>query len=354
MVTRKLRLDRIASSTRNARLGKDVLLSPEIACKEGYVLAVKIVSEKTVYNRVEDPVGRLIELRRGDLLAGTLGSRRALRGYAGEVPESLQPGDTVQVLNLGGVLGRCTASNPDLGPPLDAEVLGAVLTFPKTGDRIGRPAHIGEGAVPMSDRLAGATPVVAVVGTCMDSGKTVAASEIVRGLSRQGIRVCAAKLTGVALRRDVLAMVDSGAVGALTFNDAGVVSTDESAALKTAYGLLNELDETYAPDVIVVELGDGILGEYGVAELLEDEVLTGRFAALVCCAPDQVAAWGAVQLLKDRFGLCPTVISGPTTDNEVGCRFVRDRLDLVAWNARRQSEQLAAEILGVLDVRVAG
>ncbi|MCP4899665.1 MAG: hypothetical protein GY906_22085 [bacterium] len=351
MVTQKLHLDRIASSTRNARLGKNVLLSPEISCAEGFVLAVRILSEKGVYNQVEDPVGRLIELRRGDVLAGTLGSRRALRGYAGEVPDKLSQGDTIQVLNLGGVLGRCTVLNPDLGPPLDAEVLGAVLAFPKTGDRIGRPAHIRVGAVSTSTDLCGSAPVVAVVGTCMDSGKTVAACEIVRGLSRAGLNVCAAKLTGVALRRDVLAMVDSGAIAALTFNDAGIVSTDDNGALNTAYGLLNELEGTYAPDAIVVELGDGILGEYGVASLLEDEALTGRFAAIVCCAPDQVAAWGAVQLLSQRFNLQPTVVSGPTTDNEVGCRFVRDTLNLPAWNARRQSEELAAEILGVIRAR---
>jgi alginate O-acetyltransferase complex protein AlgI len=37
----------------------------------------------------------------------------------------------------------------------------------------------------------------------------------------------------------------------------------------------------------------------------------GLTAALVCCAPDQVAAWGAVRVLDERFGLRPTVMSGP-------------------------------------------
>jgi hypothetical protein len=353
MVTQKVRLDRIASSTRNAKLGKEVLVTPQITCGEGYVLAVRILTEKTVYNRVEDPVGRLIELRRGDVLAGVLGRRRALRGYAGEVPTDLGIGDTVNVLNLGGVLGHCTAQNPDLGPPIDAEVLGAVLSFPKTGDRIGRPANIAEGAIPSSTQLDGSTPIVAVAGTCMDAGKTVAASEIVRGLTRAGLKVCGTKLTGVALRRDVLAMIDSGATAALTFNDAGIVSTDETGALTTAYGLINELEKNYGPDVIVAELGDGILGEYGVASLLEDDALKSRFGALVCCAPDQVAAWGAVKVLEERFGLRPTVISGPTTDNEVGCRFVKENLKLPAFNARRQPEDLSSEVMGAIGVSAA-
>lgn len=342
MVTSKLRLDRIASSTRNARLRAEVLIGPEIVAEEGRVLAVRIGSDKAVYNQVEDPTGRLIRLRSGDVLAGVLGARRALRGYEGEVPAAIAPGDTIEVLNLGGVLGRCTAGNPDLGPPFTAEVLGAVLTFPRTGDRVGHPASIREHAIPMADTLMDGPPIVAVVGTCMDAGKTVAAGEVIRGLSRAGIRVAGVKLTGVSLRRDALAMLDAGAVEALTFTDAGVVSTDDDAALPTAFGLLNELARSAKPDVVVAEFGDGILGEYGVARLLENPDLVARISAIVCCAPDQVGAWGAVEILRTTFGLAPTVISGPATDNEVGCRFIRGRLDLPAANARSGDGALAA------------
>jgi hypothetical protein len=342
VVTSKIRLDRIASSTRNARLGAEVLIGPDIVAEEGRIIAVSIASDKAIYNQVEDPTGRLIRLRSGDVLAGVLGARRALRGYEGEVPERLAPGDTVEVLNLGGVLGRCTAGNPDLGPPFAAEVLGAVLAFPKLGDRVGEPATIRDGAVQPADDLADGPPVVAVVGTCMDAGKTVAAGEVIRGLSRAGRRVAGVKLTGVSLRRDALAMIDAGAVEALTFTDAGVVSTDDTAARPTAYGLLNELAQRVKPDVIVAEFGDGILGEYGVARLLADPAIVGRVAAIVCCAPDQVGAWGAVEILRSTFDLKPTAISGPATDNEVGCRFIRDRLGLPAANARSGDGRLAA------------
>lgn len=352
MVTSKIRLDRIASSTRNASLTPEVLVGPEIVCREGYVLAVRILNDKAVYNQVEDLNGRFVRLRAGDVLAGTLGHRNALRGYAGVVPDALAAGDTVQVLNMGGVLGRCTAGNPDLGSPFDAEVLGAVLAFPKTGDRVGTPAHIRANAVTPAERLECDAPVVFVAGTCMDAGKTMAAAEIVRGLSRAGLRVAGVKLTGVALRRDALAMLDSGAVAALTFNDAGVVSTSADEARPTAYALLNELERSHQPDAIVAELGDGILGEYGVAQLLADQPLMGLSAALVCCAPDQVAAWGAVRVLDERFGLRPTVMSGPCTDNEVGCRFIREQLRLPAHNARRDDGLLSRVVLEAVNAHV--
>lgn len=181
--TLRLRLDRIASSTRNAHLKPEVVLGRELVSEEGYVVAVRILMDKPSYNSVEDLSGRMIPLRAGDVLAGTLGSRRALRGYAGEVPERLASGDTIEVLNLGGILGRCTSVNPELGPPFQAEVLGAVLAFPEIGDRVGTPAHIRDHAVPTAETLRERIPVVYVAGTCMEAGKTVAATELVRGLT---------------------------------------------------------------------------------------------------------------------------------------------------------------------------
>ncbi|MGH7538027.1 MAG: hypothetical protein ACREMF_05295, partial [Gemmatimonadales bacterium] len=224
-VTTRLKLDRIASSTKNAALPRDVIVGDEIVAEEGYVLAVRILEDKSTYNTIEDTTGRMLALRAGDALAGTLGARRALRGYAGVVPERIAVGDVLHVLNLGGILGRCTSANPEIGPPFRAEVLGAILAFPDLGDRIGSPAHIRDHAIPPADRLESAVPVVYVAGTCMSAGKTSAATELVRGLARGGLRVAAAKLTGVALMRDALSMLDAGAFDALTFNDAGAAST---------------------------------------------------------------------------------------------------------------------------------
>ena len=153
VTTTRVRLDRIASSTRNAHLTTEVIVGHEIVAAEGYVLAVRLLTDKSTYNTVEDLAGRMVSLREGDVLAGTLGSRRALRGYAGEVPSHIAVGDTIEVLNLGGILGRCTSANPDIGPPFKAEVLGAVLAFPELGDRIGRPAHIRDGAIPSGESL---------------------------------------------------------------------------------------------------------------------------------------------------------------------------------------------------------
>jgi len=344
------RLDRIASSTRAAGLTRDVVLGPEVVAEEGYVVAVRILDDKTVYDAVEDLTGRMVQVRSGDVLAGTLGSRRALRGYAGIVPPKIEVGDVLHVLNLGGVLGRCTSSNPELGPPFHGEVLGAVLAFPDLGDRVGRPATILDGAIPPSDELAFDAPVVWVAGTCMNSGKTVAATELVRGFSRTGMRVAAAKLTGVALMRDALEMRDAGAVAALTFNDAGIAATRPGTVVPMARGVLNRLAE-HRPDVVIVELGDGILGDYGVQDLLGNPGLMGLSAAHVVCASDPVGCWGANELYRRTFGLPITAISGPATDNAVGRDYIADALGVPAHNARSDSEGLVAAVRQAIETR---
>ena len=352
VVTTRVRLDRVASSTRNAQLGTEVIVGDEIVAREGYVLAVRILNDKSSYNTVEDLAGRMVSLRAGDVLAGVLGARRALRGYAGEVPRHVAVGDVIHVLNLGGILGRCTSENPEIGAPFDAEVLGAVLTFPALGDRVGRPAHIRDHAVPPASRLESRVPVVYVAGTCMNAGKTVAATELVRGLARSGLRVGAAKLTGVSLMRDALSMQDAGAVAALTFNDVGIASTHPGVTVETAKGNFNRL-AAGRPDVIVAELGDGILGEYGVQDILGDAELAHAGCAWVMAAPDPVACWGAVELMREQFGLPVTVITGPATDNDVGRSYIEASLKLPAHNARRDAEGLLAVVKASHDAWVA-
>jgi hypothetical protein len=182
----------------------------------------------------------------------------------------------------------------------------------------------------------------------MNAGKTVAATELVRGLTRSGVRVGAAKLTGVSLMRDALSMLDAGAVAALTFNDVGIASTHPGITVATAKGIFNRL-ATSKPDVIVAELGDGILGEYGVQDILHDTELMSVGAAYVMAAPDPVACWGAAELMRKEFDLPITAITGPATDNEVGLVYIQSSLGVPAHNARRDAAGLVGVVRNALD-----
>ena len=329
----KVRLDKIASTTRNARIPREVLLSDDIVAREGMVLAVRVHGTKTVYNSLEDVHGRMIGLNDGDVIAAVLGTRRALRGYAGHVPASIKVGDRLDILNLGGVIGRCTSVNLEIGKPLQAEVLGQILSFPHLGERVGVPASI------RSDRLEKTAPIIYMAGTCMNAGKTFACGEIIRYLARQGYRVCGAKLTGVSLMRDTMSMVDRGAISSMSFTDLGVVSTTGAVSVPVAKGLINALNKE-EPDCLVIELGDGILGEYGVQEILHDDELMGAASAHIMCANDPVSAWGAVELFNNRFKRKVDLICGPATDNAVGKEYIERHIGVRALNARIEYEAL--------------
>ncbi len=345
----RLLVDKIASATANVPLRREVRVSEQVRACEGQIVAGRIRGDKSVYNHLEDVHGRMVVLHDGDIIAGVLGQRNALHGYSGHVPEEVRAGDRLQVLNLGGVIGRCTSENPELGKPFDFEVIGSVLVFPEFEDREGIAAHIGMNAIPARTPPLPDVPVVFVAGTCMNSGKTSAASALIRQLARRELRVGGCKLTGVSLRRDALQMRDYGADWAFSFSDAGIVSTTARTAVAVTHTLIGHLAHCGA-ELVVAELGDGILGEYGVAEVLGDGECRRVAAAIVLCANDPVGAWGAREILRDRFDLAIDVVSGPTTDNAVGTRFVERQLGLAAINARTHGAALGEFI----HARVAG
>ena len=341
-------VDKIASVAQHNDLASELRLSKDIPCEEGILVAARILNNKSRYNQLELTSGRMATVNQGDVIVGALGHRKALRGYSGHLPKSLKPGDTIQILNIGGVLGICDSANPDVGPPFDCEVLGAVLSFPYLGERIGVPARVGADSLGEDTELTmNGVPVVALSGTCMDSGKTAAACAIVGRLRHLGFNVSACKATGVSLRRDVLAMEDAGAGETMIFSDFGIVTTTEANGPELTRALLSGLAKN-RPDVIVLELGDGLLGAYGVGAILSDATIREALTTVVLCANDPVSAWGGAELLRKEFSIEPAVVTGPATDNAVGVQQINERCDLPAVNALSNGVALGDMIAGLL------
>jgi CheY-like chemotaxis protein len=190
-------------------------------------------------------------------------------------------------------------------------------------------------------------PVIALAGTCMDSGKTAAACAIVSRLRHLGFKVSACKATGVALRRDVLAMEDAGATDTMIFSDLGIVTTTAKNGPALTRALLTQL-ASKKPDVIVLELGDGLLGSYGVAAILADKQIRDALTAVVLCANDPVSAWGGAKILRDEYGIEPAVVTGPATDNDVGVQQIAERTSLPGINALSNGVALGDKVAGLL------
>ncbi|MCE7901842.1 MAG: hypothetical protein DYH20_04090 [Gammaproteobacteria bacterium PRO9] len=169
---------------------------------------------------------------------------------------------------------------------------------------------------------------------------------------RRWTTVDAFKATGVALRRDIMAMEDAGARSTLIFTDFGVACTTGLNGPPVTRTMLTRL-AAQKPDVIVYELGDGILGAYGVEAILHDPAVRDSLSCLVLCANDPVAAWGGVKLLREDFGIEPGVVTGPATDNDVGKQIISERMGVPAINAVTESMQLGDAVTARIGLKLA-
>ncbi len=339
-------VDKVASVTQARGLGRELRVATEnLPSEEGVVVVVEVLNNKSTYNTLELTSGRMAKVGKGDIVVGALGHRKALFGYSGHVPPSIKPGDVVQMLNIGGVLGICDSANPDRGKPFDCRVIGVVLTFPYLGERIGVPARAGyrplDAEAPLNVH---GVPVVALAGTCMEAGKTAAACAIVARMRHRGLVVDAFKATGVSLRRDILAMEDAGARNTMIFTDLGVISTTRAVGPALTRTMLTDLSAN-KPDVIVFELGDGLLGTYGVDAILDCDDIRKALTGVVLSANDPVAAWGGVKLLRERFHVDPCVVTGPATDNSVGVDIIQQQMNVPAFNAMSNGAALGDRVI---------
>jgi hypothetical protein len=340
-----INIDKTGSATSPLTLGRSVRVAANNeSARVGDVVAVKALSESVTYGNLELTSGRLAKINRGDILLGVLGKRRALKGFVGDVPPSVAAGDALHLLNMGGVIGKCTGHHSSLSDAISVEVIGTVC------DELGLPMNIGDAGLFPSKSLGQTAPIVAVAGSCMNSGKTVAAIEIIRQASNAGLKVAGIKLTGIACLRDTLNMQDHGAFTTASFLDCGLPSTVDSEDLASvAKAVINHVN-TFGPDLIVAELGDGIVGGYGVDAILKDAEITESFTSFVFCAADYVGVIGGAAVLRD-IGVTIDVVAGSVTDSAMGEDFVRDHLGLAAGNARRDGAKLFSLIEPALKMK---
>jgi hypothetical protein len=326
--------DKIGSAASLLKLPKTLATVRECArARSGDVVVVKALSDSATYNQLELPTGRLAKINPGDVLVGVLGPRRALKGFVGDVPPRVAAGDELHLLNMGGVIGRCTGHHSSLSDAIRLEVLGMVC------DEQGRVMNIADVALPLCADLESSAPLIMIAGTCMNSGKTFAATELIKQATRAGLRVAAAKLSGVACLRDTLNMADHGAIATASFLDCGLPSTALAGDLAPmAKAIITRLNES-TPDMVVIELGDGILGGYAVDSVFDDSQLQAATGAIVFCASDYVGAWGGIELFRRR-GLGVDVIAGSVTDSQMGEDYIEKEFGVPAGNARRDGARL--------------
>ncbi len=241
---------------------------------------------------IEDRTGRAIELIGGDRIVGALGRRAATLELVGDwtaVGEDLE----LETLTAAGVLGRTTSAAVMSQPIAKLRYLGHVQ---RDGAKV---TMAGEAPVPSGKPLT--APVVLLIGTSMEAGKTVAGRAVVRCLEKRGLRVVGTKLTGVGRYRDVLSLGDVGAVGIRDFVDAGLPSSAVSREryLEALAILLSQIADL-EPDVVVAEAGASPLEPYNGDAAIE--TLGELTKCTILCASDPYAVTGVMDGVRQQAG----------------------------------------------------
>jgi hypothetical protein len=240
------------------------------------------------HGRIQLVSGRPATLYPGDLIVMPCGARYAPDQFEGLA--EIDP-EACDMLAGGGCLGRMVWRHDKMKAPTRVQPLG-LLT-----DAAGCPLTTGDFALPMPELSAG-IPLIVVVGTSMNSGKTTATVALTHGLTRAGFAVAALKGTGTGSFGDVNEYADAGAAVVGDFTDAGMVTTYLEPLERVKAGIETLLAAAAAEgaSVAVMEIADGIF-QKETAALLADPAFVARMTGCVFACGDAVAAAGGVAAL---------------------------------------------------------
>ncbi|WP_417607693.1 hypothetical protein [Primorskyibacter flagellatus] len=252
------------------------------------------------HQRVQLPSGRPSLIFPGDAVVMACGARYAPDQFEGIA--EIDPAGA-DLLAGGGCIGRMVARNSRIKPATRLVPAARLL------DAGGRAVNLSQFALsprPTSPR----PPVIGILGTSMNSGKTLATARLVLGLRRAGFRVGAIKATGTGAFGDFNEYSDSGAHYVGDFTDAGMVTTylEPLDRIKAASETLIAEAGHRGCDIVVMEVADGLL-QRETAAIIADPWFAGLISGLVFACGDAVAAAGGVSHLS-RLGLVPDALTG--------------------------------------------
>lgn len=336
---------KIGSVLKNLKFPTNIELTTKIQSIEGEIIVAKALKSQKKYGNIELTDGKMSKIKKGDIVIGVLGQRKALEGIVGKVPDNLQVNDVIHILNLGGVLGLAESWNPDfITNPLPVQVMGAITHNDST-------LNIQSCSLKPESSLHKTAPIILILGSSMGVGKTTIVKEVVHLLAKEKrLKIAAGKLTGVAAKRDLVAMKRAGANPVLSFLDAGLISTvdKDKKIVSTANTVLNALNKE-KPNFLVIELGDGVVGWYSVHTLLQYKEFIKAVSFIIGCANDLVGAMGLYEVLK-KIGLKIDFFAGPVTNNTAGTDYLEKFLKIPGQDLRHGHTKLiqALQQKGVL------
>ena len=290
------------------------------------------------HSTLENKQGRIHAVNDGSKALFVFGSRYAPDAFEGLVPAQMP--NTADMLARSGMIGELACKNSTIKDPTRIEVHGYVCDRSGTVLNTRNFPLIKEPGPYDPDKPR--AKMVLVVGTAMNSGKSLTAASVCWALASMGHKVRGCKVTGTASLKDILHMEDAGASPVADFTYFGYPSTYMLSEAEIV-GLFDRLDRRYAnnpKNYWVVELADGIL-QRETAMLLAHPRVRSRIHRLFFTASDAMGAIGGLEVLKRQFGLQPDAISGRCSGAPLAVRELQGHTDIpVVSNMQRDLKQL--------------
>ncbi len=308
---------------------------PRRPSRVGDVVVVRV--ERLGYHAsIVVPENRKIRIYPGDLVVGVLGNRYATDAYEAEV-DGLED---LSLLTAAGMVGTVRSSHREMSRATSVSFRGSLV------DAHGSPINLKERLFrPVANGGRAEVPLLVVVGTGMNSGKTTVLAQTVHSLSRAGRRVGAGKLTGSVSNRDVDEMRSAGAASVVDFSDLGFPSTYLASPeeLSSLWREVLARSSRSAPDLLVMEIADGLL-ERETSLLLRDPEFRRRVSGVLLAADCPLSALGGAEELR-KLGFPVLGVSGAFTSAPLFVREFSERSNLPVLRSTGAGEELAQRVL---------
>ena len=282
-----------------------------------------------------------LRLYRDDIILGVTGNRYASDAYEAKIT----PDGPLHLVTASGMCATVLNRHSDQGDPTGLELLGRVCNA-------GKPINLIESCFAPRTPSSARANVVFVLGSGMNAGKTTTSRRLVKALLRCGLRVAASKLTGSVSHRDLYEYESTGAHDVRDFSQYGFPST---------YGCtLSELEQLFLtmvadaeqarPDVIVMEIADGVL-QRETAAILSSAVCRSFVFGTVLAAPCALSSLQGVHQIA-QYGHTVLAVSGPISNSPLMVREFEEHSDVPFVTSSNQAVELAERVTSALENRL--
>jgi hypothetical protein len=283
---------------------------------------------------VEACTGRAMTLAPGDVFLATPAYRESTRWVVGDIPAGgLRPGRMYWMLADSGLVGALIGDSPR-----EKIHLGQIKCLGAVCGNNGQTLNIHQFAARVDGGFSDhGAPVILLLGTSAEVGKTTAGIAVLRALRKRRFRtIVALKATGTSSLTELNTYRDFGATHAFDCVDVGLPTTYPSGRKGIARSFDQALENclSLAADAVVVECGGDLLGA-NVPVFIERLKRRRPRPSIILAAADAFGALGAKRMLEE-MGLAVALITGPCTDTPTLKRRVQELCGVPARNATRE------------------